>query len=303
MILRRALLAAFVAIGAAACSRGEAGTPPGVASGSGPSGLRASPTDAAGLDARRIVSLAPSTTESLFVIGAGDRLVGRSRYCDWPPEVARLPVVGGLHPDLETILELSPDLVVGPQTSSLGLEEQLASRGVATFFPPVESLKAIHAALLGLGERSGHAREAARAVADLEAREAAAERAVAGATRPRVLMIVGIAPVVAAGASSYVDELLRRAGGENVVTDGPAWPVLGFEKILELDPDIVLDGSAGPDGAVHATPQATGWSAVRAVRRGNVVAMNDPRVMRPGPRIADGLAVLARALHPDRTIP
>jgi iron complex transport system substrate-binding protein len=269
----------------AGCSRGQ--------------GARSNPAEA-----RRVVSLAPSTTESLFMIGAGDRVVGRSRYCDWPAEATRVPSVGGLEPDVETILLLRPDLVVGPRTgSSARLAEQLATNGIPTWFPDTESFASIDEALLGLGERTGHASDARRYVEDLDAREQAIQQAVAAQPRPRVLMVVGATPVVVAGPKSYADQMLARAGAVNVVDAGPAWPTIGLEEIAELDPDLVLDSSAGPDEPARITRDTPGWGGIRAVRGGHVIVLNDPRVLRPGPRIAEGLAVVARLLHPTAVIP
>jgi iron complex transport system substrate-binding protein len=205
---------------------------------------------------------------------------------------------------MEAILELRPDLVVGPSSgSSSHLAESLAAHGIPTWFPVAESLASIDALLLGLGERTGHVSDARRFVADLDAREGAVERAVAGEPRPRVLMVVGAAPVVAAGPKSYADEVLRRAGANNAVEAGPPWATLGFEQIVELDPDVVVDSSMGADGVVHVSRASVGWSGVRAVREGHVIPLNDARVLRPGPRIAEGLAVMARLLHPGVAIP
>jgi iron complex transport system substrate-binding protein len=282
MTRRSAVVGLFFAI---ACSRGNG-------------------THATSSDARRIVSLAPSTTESLFVIGAGDRVVGRSAYCDWPAEVARVPIVGGLAPDLEAILQVRPDLVVGPRSASLSrLADQLEARGIATWFPAAESLASIDDVIIGLGDRTGRAGEARQAVAALDARVRAIAQAVTAEPHPRVLLVVGAAPVVAAGPGSFVDELLRLAGAVNVVDSGPAWPTLGFERILDLDPDVVIDSSGGPERVAHVTAQASGWSGVRAVRDGRVVVLHDERVLRPGPRIAEGLATLARTLHPTVSVP
>jgi iron complex transport system substrate-binding protein len=266
---------------------------------------RADATHAIPSDARRIVSVAPSTTESLFVIGAGDRVVGRSRYCDWPGETAGLPIVaGGLSPDLEVILQLRPDLVVGTRSgTSSQLADQLEARGIATWFPNVESLASIGQVIVGLGDRTAHGDDARRVVAALDARLHTVAQAVAGEPRPRVLFVVGVSPVVAAGRASFVDELLRLAGATNVVDSGLAWPTLGFERIVELDPDIVIDSSVGPERIPHITPQASGWSGVRAVRDGHVIVLDDQRVVRPGPRIAEGLDVLVRSLHPASRLP
>jgi iron complex transport system substrate-binding protein len=241
-------------------------------------------------------------------VGAGDRVVGRSRYCDWPPEAARLPVVGGFADvDYEAVLELAPDLVVGaPGPAADRLAGQLAPRGVATWFPPNDSLAAIDAMLLGMGERTGHAADASRVVDELHGREREVERAVAAEPSPRVLFLVAVAPVpVAAGSGSFADELLARARAVNAVAGGRAWQKMELERIVELDPDVVVDASVGAgDAAVSSvTPQSGGWRDVRAVREGRVVPLGDSRVLRPGPRVAEGLAVLARALHPGAAVP
>jgi iron complex transport system substrate-binding protein len=251
--------------------------------------------------ATRIVSLGPATTEALFAVGAGDRVVGRSRYCDWPPEASKLPAVGGIEPDVEGILQLKPDLVVGPSGAwSTKLAQTLDGHGIATWFPAeIRTLAGVDALVLDLGARTGHVDGAQRVVARIDAGEQAVDRAVAGAPHPRVLLVVGLAPVVAAGPGSFADDMLKHAGAANVIADGGPWPVVGFERIAELDPDVIVDASvAESGGATQVTAQAAGWGALRAVRGGHVVALGDERVLRPGPRVAEGLAVLAHALHP-----
>jgi iron complex transport system substrate-binding protein len=256
--------------------------------------------------AHRVVSLGPSTTEALFAVGAGDTVVGRSKYCDWPPEVSRVPVVGGIEPDTEAILELRPDLVVGPSGQwSIRVADLMNARGIATWFPDeIESLEGVDALVVELGARTGHSTDAARVVEGLHERERAIEKAVAGEPRPRVLLVAALAPVYVAGPKSFAGDMVRRAGGSNVVVQGPAWPTLGFEQIIELGPDVVVDATvAETGGATRITPDAAGWSGLRAVREGHVVALDDTRVLRAGPRVAEGLAVLARALHPGAAIP
>jgi iron complex transport system substrate-binding protein len=282
---RRFVRCALVVVLACACSRSSA--------------------PAAG-EAKRVVSLGPSTTESLFAIGAGDRVVARSRFCDWPTEAASLPDVGGVQPDVEAILALAPDLVVGPSGAwSAPLQETLRARGIAAWFPAeIESLEGVDALLVGLGERTGHAAEARRVAAALDTREAVIARALAQLPKVRVLFVVGITPIVVAGPRSFADEMLRRAGGTNVVTSGGAWPALDFERVTELDPDVVVDAAEGSaDGPLRIGPGVGGWAGVRAVREGHVVPIADERVLRPGPRVAAGLFVLARALHPAAVIP
>ncbi len=279
------VLAHAVALGA--CSRGR--------------GAHAAPSEA-----HRIVSVTPSTTEALFAIGAGDRAVGRSRFCDWPAGAKALPVVGGfIDVDLEAILQLEPDLVVGsPGPASARLAAQLGARGIATWFPEVDSFVDIDAMILGLGARTRHLADAKATSDRVDEQTRAVELSVAGEPAPRVLMVLGTGPVIAAGPKDFVDEMTRRARATNVLDAGGSWQTLGFEQIIELDPDIVVDLSVADTGGPTAiTAQAPGWGDLRAVREGHVLPIADGRVLRPGPRVAQGLATLARALHPHVAVP
>jgi iron complex transport system substrate-binding protein len=266
----------------------------------------APPPQPDGGTATRVVSLSPSTTETLFAIGAGDKMVGRSRYCDFPPEVLKLPQVGGyVDPSFEAILALRPDLVTGARgPAGAAMSERLEARGIATFLPKTESFAEIDAMILGIGARTGRSAEARAEVAVVHTRIAGIERAVAAHPRVRVLLVFGLVPLSVAGPSSFADEMIRRAGGSNVVTEGGGYPTLGIERVMTLDPDVIVNAAVG---AAHGTErlgkETPGWSHVRAVREDRVVPITDETVLRPGPRIGEGLATLARALHPDIAIP
>jgi iron complex transport system substrate-binding protein len=253
-----------------------------------------------------VVSLSPSTTETLFAIGAGRQLVGRSRYCDYPPEVDKLPQIGGyVDPSYEAILALSPDLVTGARgPAGAAMSERLQSRGIATFLPKTESFAEIDAMILGIGERTGHEAEAKAKVAELDGQVARIEAAVAPLPKVRVLLVFGVDPVSVAGPGSFADEMIRRAGGTNAVTDGNGYPTIGMERVVTLDPDVVVDAAMAEErGAERIAKDAPGWSKVRAVAGGHVVRLADESVLRPGPRIGDGLKTLARAIHPGAALP
>lgn len=258
--------------------------------------------------ATRVVSLSPNTTETLFAVGAGNRVVGRSRFCDFPPEARKIPSVGGyIDASLEAILALRPDLVVGARgPAGPSLTEKLNTLGIATFFPPTESMAEIDSMIAELAARVGARDEGARVVEKLRARRAAVVQAVATEPRVRTLLVFSVSPVVAAGPQSFPTEMIGLARGDNVVTSGGSYPTLGVERLLALAPEVVINaamagvpGEAG-DGIGRDDP---GWRELAAVREGRVVAIHDEAVLRPGPRIGDGLATLARAMHPEASVP
>lgn len=257
---------------------------------------------------RRLVSLSPSTTETIHALGALGLLVGRSRYCDFPPEVQALPQVGGFtDPNLEAILALRPDLVVGARgPAGPALVERLQARGIAAYFPPTESFSEIEQMIAGLGQRIERARESDALLARMQARRASLDGALAGRPRPRTLLLFGITPIVAAGPGSFADEMLRRAGGDNVLRGAStvattAYPTLALEQVIALDPDVILDAAI----MEHRDQSTLGgaWTSVRAVREGKVRPLRDEAVLRPGPRVLDGVASLAGALHPGVALP
>ena len=249
----------------------------------------------------RVVSISPSTTETLFAIGAGPVTVGRSRYCDRPKEALALPEVGGfVDPNLEAILALRPTLVVGARgPGGSSVTDRLAAQGIDLYFPEADSLAGIDAMIAGMGARVGHAAESAALVQKLDADVATIAREVAAEARPRVILVFGLDPVVLAGPGGFADELVTRAGAVNAVTDGPRYPTVGIERVLALDPDVVLNAAiAEAHGAQRIEASAPGWRELRAVKSGKVVAITDEEVLRPGPYVAEGLHTLAHALHP-----
>ncbi|WP_437967041.1 helical backbone metal receptor [Sorangium sp. So ce260] len=281
---RRAALAALAAVALAACGRRAPAAQGGA----------------------RVVSLSPSTTEAVCAIGAGALLVGRSRHCDHPPDVLRLPSVGGYaDPSIEAIIALSPTLVVGARgPAGPALEEALRGHGIATTFPETESLAQIEDMLAELGRRLDAAPGAEQAIGRIRARRQAVEQAVKEMPRVRIALLFDTSPIFAAGPGSFADELIRLAGGENAIARGGAYPSISVEHLLALDPDVLLDGTTGEGGAVGASRlamlrDAPGWRSLRAVREGRVRPLRTDVVLRPGPRIGDGLAAVARALHGD----
>jgi len=247
----------------------------------------------------RVISLTPSATEVLAALGAADLIVGVDDYSTFPPEVAALPKVGSfLAPNLETIVSLKPTLVVvddvhGPAAGAM------RDAGLVTVECPIHAMPDVKKALTLIGARIGRVAEATRAVAEIEAAIEAA-RANRPAKRPRVLAILdreagGLGNLVAAGPGSWIDELLAITGGENVLAaSGVRYPKLSMEEVLRGQPDVILDLSFAARKGVEV------WSAaeVPAVTQGRVVALTDPSLLAPSPRIKHALGLVAAAIGP-----
>ena len=249
----------------------------------------------------RVVSISPSTTEAVFAIGAGELLVGRSKYCDYPPEAERLPVVGGFSdPNIEAILGTLPTLVTGARgPAGPGIEQALNARGIRTFFPETESIAQIESMLHGLGRLLSRQEQAAKATWRIRQKEKAISTALQNRPRVRAVMIFDVAPIVAAGPGGFPDELLQIAGAQNLIVRGGAYPTINLEHLLALDPDVLLDASSDAPEATSSriSVQTPGWKELRAVREQRVIKLRGSAVLRPGPRIGDGLETLASALH------
>ena len=250
----------------------------------------------------RIVSLSPSHTEILFALGLGGRLVGTTTYCNYPPEVADTPRVGGFSDvDLEQVVGLAPDLVLASTIHSTEVVPRLEELGIAVFVVNPPTVLAVLDSILTIGFITGQARAAAVLVAEMQERIDAILEAVAGAAKPEVFWELG-PDLYTAGPGSFIDDLITLAGGKNVAADAQSqWPQLSAETIIVKDPEIIVlaDHNYGETAAmVEARP---GWADVAAVKEGRMVELaNDDVFSRPGPRIVEGLEFLARVFHPDR---
>jgi iron complex transport system substrate-binding protein len=253
------------------------------------------------------VSLSPSTTEAVFAVGAGDRLVGRSRFCDYPADALRLPAVGGYaDPSIEAIVALRPTLVIGAHgPAGPALEQTLNAHAIETYFPETESIAQIEGMIVGVGARTHREGAAASVVSRIREQVAAIGRALVGLDGVSCAFVFDVAPIVLAGPGSFPNELIERAGGRNVAERGGAYPTYGIEQLVALDPHVILDGVAeahGAAGGIAALRDAPGWRELSAVRLGRVRAI-DATALRPGPRIGVGLAAIAEALHDGLGVP
>jgi iron complex transport system substrate-binding protein len=253
--------------------------------------------------ATRIVSLAPSITETVFLLGEGERLVGVTDYCDYPPEAARKPRVGGIStPSFEAILALRPDLVLATSESNYAEHVQkLVALGLPVYVIRPVDFETVLDSIERIGALLGHAAPARAQVAAMRREADAITRAVAGVPRPRVLYVVWPNPLIAPGRGTLITELLERAGGESVTRGEPlAYPRLSLETVVERRPERIIVGRHGPETAGELLRGWEGLTAVAAVREGRVYAVDGDLMHRPGPRMIEALRALARAIHPER---
>ncbi len=245
----------------------------------------------------RIVSLAPNLTEIVFLLGRQDRLVGVTRFCNYPPDASRLPKVGGVvDPDVERIVAARPDLVLcttdgNPKERIKVLEET----GIPCFAAAPQDLAAVFRTIETVGVLLGVPEKGRREAASLRARAARiAERAGRGPS-PRVLFAVSTSPVIAAGNGTFMDELVRTAGGVNAASSySGRYPRLSIEDLVAATPDLIFIASMA--GVERFPPEVTRWTEVPAFRDGAVVMLDGDVVTRPGPRLVTALEEVSRAL-------
>jgi len=260
----------------------------------------------------RIVSTSPSITETLFALGLGDRVVGVSTYCRFPPEVEKLPKVGSfLKPDPELIAGLRPDLVVVHEVGN-GLDRRLGALRIPFIIVERGSLASAFSSMRRIAAAAGVPERADTLIGDVQRRLDAIRRPAATAPKRRVLFIIGRRPgqltdLIAIGPGSYINELIDIAGGTNVmaIAGQPEYPRISMETVLRLNPDVIVDTvDMGDTDAERRARQPvnerlwSGYGMLTAVRTRQVHAATTDALVVPGPRVveaAEWVAALLRA--------
>jgi iron complex transport system substrate-binding protein len=250
----------------------------------------------------RIISLVPSVTEILFTIGAQDRLVGVTDFCDYPAEARRKPSVGGmLAPSLETIVALKPDLVVA--TTSGNRHEtfdQLARLKIPVYLVNPITVADVLDLVSRVGRLTDRGEAADRAVAALRERIQAVSARVAARPRPRVLYVLWPDPLIVPARDALVSELIALAGGDSVTADGgQGYPRYSMEAALARNPEVIILASHGSERSLLVRSKWERFSQVPAVAAGRLHTMDGNLMHRYGPRMVDGLEKLARLIHPE----
>ena len=256
---------------------------------------------------QRVISLSPANTEIVFALGAGDRLVGGTDFDDYPPEAVRLPDVatftGVLH---EAVAGLEPDLVLAAGNNFTPADdiEYMRDFGVVVLVVYAETVDEVLADIELIGHALGEDDAAAQLVGEMEERISEVEGATAAIGElPRVFYQIGSEPEIYAPApDSFLADMVALAGGEPITTSDPAVFSISVEQLVAQDPEVIVLGDAAYGVCPAQLEARPGWGGMTAVREGAVRPVWDTIVTRPGPRLAEGLAALALAIHPEADI-
>ncbi len=246
----------------------------------------------------RVVSTAPSITENIFAVGAGDRLVGDTTYCNYPEQAKSVAKIGDtLNPNMETIVALKPDIVLVSTASQIEVfTKTLEANRITVYVTNPTSLDGVLRNLKQLGELLGTQDTADKLVADLTARVDAVGNKIEGQKPVRVFVQISKEPLFTIGKQSFLTAILEKAGAGSVTKDvESAYPKLSKETASALNPEAIIlsdsEDNKEPNDALKNSP---------AVRNGRVYKINADIISRPGPRLVDALEQIAKDLHPEK---
>jgi iron complex transport system substrate-binding protein len=251
----------------------------------------------------RVVSLAPSVTETLYALGVQDRLVGDSDYCDYPPEAKQKPHVGGtISPSIETIASLHPDVVlVTKGINRLDTVNSLASLGIPSYAMDPHSVAEILTSTQRLADLMGAAQAGDTLATELRRQLAETHERVAPYPPRRVLYVVWPQPLISIGQDTFMADALRYSGAISIVNEPQSWPQISLEEVARQQPEfLVFSGSHMASASVNidALAESPGWRILNAVRERRFANTSDA-IERTSPRIVSAIAELAKQFHPE----
>ncbi len=257
--------------------------------------------------AEKIVTLSPPITEMLYAIGAGDQVIARDSFSDYPEAALSLPDIGGgfAEYDLETIISLAPDLVIAGGINTPELVGSLEDLGLTVYYLANPSdLEGTFTSIEILGMLSGHEDKAKELVKGLRSRVDAVSTALEGVEeKPTVyyeLDATDTTKPYTPGPNTFYTSLIEMAGGENIGAELEfEWAQISLEQLLVEDPDFILLGDAMWGITPESVAERAGWNSLTAVANGVVLPFDDNLIARIGPRQVDGLEALARIFHPE----
>lgn len=251
----------------------------------------------------RVVSLAPSITEIVFALGEGHRVKGVTLHCDFPPEAQALPKVGSyVHPDLERIVALKPDLCVGTRDGNPAeLVDRLSALGIPTYVVNPTDLESAMETLLEIGGLMGAESKARELAGTMRSRvEHVKSLASHSEHRPGVFFQIGVVPIVSVGTQTFIHELITTAGGINLARGPVPYPRFSRERVLALAPEVIIITSMTRGQDFDQVQQEwKQWDGLPAVRNQRIHIVESNVFDRPTPRLVEGLEILARIIHPE----
>lgn len=250
---------------------------------------------------QRIVSLAPSHTEILFAIGLNEKIVGVTNFCDYPEEAKNKEKVGdSFNVNVEKIIELSPDLVIQYGQGKEEVNKRLKEAGIKVLSYEPESIEDVINLIDELGKITNSYQAAKKTIDAMNTKKDFVLSKVAGKEKVKVFYEVWDQPLMTAGPGSFIDELINLAGGENIAKDAKGkYPQFDLEQLIERNPDVYLTAKDRADKTVESIKARDGYENINAVKNDRVYLLDPNIISRPGPRIVDGLELIARKIHPE----
>lgn len=249
---------------------------------------------------KKIVSLAPANTEMIFALEADDKLVGVTTYCDYPEEAKKIEKIGDFaSPNIERITALQPELVFVAGGIQEGLVEKLEKLGTQVFVVDPKNFSQLFSDLEKLGRILNRQKRAEAVIKDIENEKKMVEEKTRNLAKPKVFFEIYSQPLMTAGTETFIDEMITLAGGTNVgASAGKGFPQFSEEQLVQDDPEIYIavKMSMGDPADLAKRP---GYANLKAVKDGRVYVVEDNLVVRPGPRLAQGLLEVAKAIHPE----
>lgn len=248
-----------------------------------------------------IVSLAPSNTEMLYALGLADRIIGVDDYSDYPAEAKQKQKVGGFaKTSIEKVVALSPDIIFAARIHAKEVAPELEKRGMTVFVVQPGTVDAVMNSIRAIGKITEKTAESDSLTGQLQKRlDAVTAKTAASKDKPRVFFELDPS-LISAGPGTFVDDLIAKAGGANIASDAKTlWPQMSQEAILGKNPEVIILA----DHTFGETPEKVaarpGWFAISAVKTGRIVGLDSNLTNRPGPRVVDGLEIMAKAIHPE----
>lgn len=250
--------------------------------------------------ARRVVSTAPNVTETIFALGKGELLVGRTDFCDYPEEALNITSIGSLmEPDIEAIAELSPDIVIASTHFTKESMEKLTNLSIpVVILTNEDSFEGSYRTIEDISRILGAEKEGNKLINNMKATLDKVMEAVSGKEKPSVYYVIGFGEYgdFTAGGDTFISQIIEMAGGDNIAKDIEGWS-FSLEAIIESDPDILICSKFW--NTKELLEITNGYKSLRSVKNGQLYEIDNNMMDRLGPRLAEGLKALAEIIHPD----